>query len=180
MSSDQQKCAIESMPHLVRKISLMWGQPELDVFFASLIMDSRDGTRQGFPIDVAAEIMFLTQLNKVVRAIDMAKGTRSSLKDAYALVEAGDQSRLEADALDNPLVSRDTIRRDWAGGHKARPARRETARTASRSSNPISLLGSLIVALIFNKKLLIIFIVTALGLKAIWPSISPHLAAFLR
>jgi len=50
--------ALEAMPHLKQKVCLMWGSPELDIFISRLIMDSRDGKRQGLPMQVGAELLF--------------------------------------------------------------------------------------------------------------------------
>lgn len=41
------------MPHIAPKIELLWGHKECNVFISRLLMDTRDGTRQGFPHEVA-------------------------------------------------------------------------------------------------------------------------------
>ena len=87
----------------------MWGSPELDIFISRLIMDSRDGQRQGSPMAIGAELLFLAQTNKIIRAIALLSHQNVTLKEAYKIVDDGDQKRLETDAFDNPLVSRDTI-----------------------------------------------------------------------
>jgi hypothetical protein len=55
--------AIERIPHLCAKICMTWGSRELDAFFSHLLMDSRDGSRQGLPVEVANEVLFLMQTN---------------------------------------------------------------------------------------------------------------------
>lgn len=125
--------ALEAMTHLKQKICLMWGSPELDIFISRLIMDSRDGQRQGLPMEVGAELLFLAQINKVIRAIDLVGKQGISLKEAYGLIDAGDQRRLESDTLDNPLVSRDTVIRESGSNRRSGQDRRNLAREEERN-----------------------------------------------
>jgi hypothetical protein len=104
------RAALEGIPHLARKICSIWGSAELDVYLSGLIMDSRDGSRQGFPVDVAEEILLLIQVNKMIRAIDLAKKLSMTLGEAYRRIDDGDTTRQQTDALDDPNVSRDTLR----------------------------------------------------------------------
>src|SRR6266849_9849990 len=62
-------CALERLPHITKRVCLLWGHPEFDAFTSHLMMDSRDGKRQGLPWDVAEEILFLAELRVVKRAI---------------------------------------------------------------------------------------------------------------
>jgi hypothetical protein len=50
----------EQFPRILNKIIIMWGSPELDQYFSELLMDSRGGTRQGFPPNIASEIFNLS------------------------------------------------------------------------------------------------------------------------
>src|SRR5262245_59543102 len=61
--------ALERLPHISKRVCLLWGHPEFDAFTSHLLMDSRDGKRQGLPWDVAEEILFLAELRVVKRAI---------------------------------------------------------------------------------------------------------------
>lgn len=88
--------ALESIGHLQKKIESQWGSQELDVFINGLFVDSRDGVRVGLPLEVAAELVFLAGINKMIRALDTAKQLKLSYQEAYRLVDEGDQSRLEA------------------------------------------------------------------------------------
>ena len=36
-------CALERLPHIIKKMCLLWAHPEFDAFSAHLLMDSRDG-----------------------------------------------------------------------------------------------------------------------------------------
>jgi hypothetical protein len=83
---------LESFTNLVKKINVMWGTRELDKLIQGLFMDSRDGARQGFPPPVAQELMFLSECNKMVRAIETAQKLGINVTDAHRMVEAGDQA----------------------------------------------------------------------------------------
>lgn len=53
--------AIEQQyPRLFSRIIELWHSPDIDTFFTDLMMDTRDGTRQGFPPEVASEIFLLS------------------------------------------------------------------------------------------------------------------------
>ena len=62
-------CALESLPHVVNKLCLLWGKPECDAYISGLVMDSRDGKRQGLPWEAAMELMFLAELSVGRRAL---------------------------------------------------------------------------------------------------------------
>lgn len=177
--------ALEAMTHLKQKICLMWGSPELDIFISRLIMDSRDGQRQGLPMEVGAELLFLAQINKVIRAIDLVGKQGISLKEAYGLIDAGDQRRLEGDTLDNPLVSRDTVIRESDSNRRTGKERRngspgnlsaESAenrrsgqeRRQGNDSGAFASFGELVFKLV-TSKVVIILIAVALTAKLLWP-----------
>jgi hypothetical protein len=180
------------MAHLSKKVCLMWGSPELDIFISRLIMDSRDGQRQGLPIEVGAELLFLAKANKIIRAIDIATTQKVAFRYAMQLVEEGDQKRLEADSLDNPLVSRDTVvsnrnaersYRDRGPERRNVPDRRadereesnirrsglDRRRTLSEKGVTVTF-GQLVFRIIFSKAALFL-IAAALTAKLIWPYI---------
>ena len=54
------RAALEDIGHLTQKICAIWGTDDLDTFLSRLIMDARDGARQGLPVAVATEVLFLT------------------------------------------------------------------------------------------------------------------------
>ena len=56
---DEYKVIFDRLPHLARKMLLLWGHPEFDEFVGKLFTDTRDGKRQGLPPDVAAAIFKL-------------------------------------------------------------------------------------------------------------------------
>lgn len=125
-ANDPTMCALERMPHMAKKICLMWCSHELDAFISTLIMDSRDGARQGLPMDIAAELMFLVDLNKSVRAIDLATKTKVNFGAAYRIIDQGDMASGNVNnAWDDPLVAKDAgkISKD-----SAKPAPRPAVR----------------------------------------------------
>lgn len=86
--------ALESMPHLLHKIQSLWQSRDLNTFISHLLMDSRDGTRAGFPFGVARELMFLAETNLILRAQDAAPLLGVGLGDAMELISRGDMMAL--------------------------------------------------------------------------------------
>jgi len=174
------RSALEDLGHLKQKVCLMWGSPELDVFISRLIMDSRDGQRKGLPMEVGAELLFLAKINKIVRAIDIARGQNVAFRDAIQLVEEGDQKRLEADNFDNPLVSRDAIVRERGPDRRMVSDRRAAPRESSadrrsgqdrRNGTGSLTIGDRVFRLVFSKATLFL-IAFALTAKLLWPYFS--------
>lgn len=148
----------------------MWGTPELDIFISRLIMDSRDGSRQGLPVNVGAELLFLAKTNKIVRAIDLVRAHQGmSLKDAMQHVEEGDQKRIGLDSLDNPMVSRDTVTRARDARLEQRTGERRTAeRRKQGAASSVVTLGHLMFKLVTSKYVLVL-LGAALTMKFLWP-----------
>ena len=103
--------AIERIEHIQKKICMMRASPELDAYLNSLLMDSRDGKRQGFPVEITQDLLFLAEFNKFVRAIDLAKKLRLSLKEAYQKVDFEDRTE-SGSGLDDPLSAGDVYARE--------------------------------------------------------------------
>jgi len=106
-------CALERLPHIIKRVCLLWGHPEFDSFASHLMMDSRDGKRQGLPWDVADEILFLSELRVVKRAI-IASGIIGqpfweTFNQMLANAEAA-QAKLQHAAWNDPLANRDFSR----------------------------------------------------------------------
>lgn len=58
---------LESMPHIVERLAMIWPSRTAQVYLHELLRDNRDGTRQGFPIAVVDEILcLLSVLNELV------------------------------------------------------------------------------------------------------------------
>ena len=50
-------------PHVLARILELWKLPAIDKYFDELMMNTRDGKRQGFPPDVAMEIFNLSLIH---------------------------------------------------------------------------------------------------------------------
>lgn len=115
--ADSAAAAIEAMPHLNRQIVRLWGTRELGTLLYKLLLDSRDGSRQGFPHEVARELMFLAKLNVVVRGHDAAPLLGVSVGEACRLIEAGDHAALgHATAAEDIWGVNHALRDKAAGG----------------------------------------------------------------
>ncbi|AWI78208.1 hypothetical protein CEW87_01890 [Parazoarcus communis] len=53
---------LEKMPHLVNSLQQLWGTRECQAFLRKLLRDNRDGTRQGFPLNVIDDILCLSAI----------------------------------------------------------------------------------------------------------------------
>jgi hypothetical protein len=115
---------IEKFPHVQKRICMLWGTQELDGHINHLLTDSRDGQRSGFPVEVTAELLFLAELNKLNRAIDLARKLKIPLREAYQKVDKQDRGADLGDPSD-PLSGRDSFARDDQElGVRARPVRK--------------------------------------------------------
>lgn len=82
-------CDLERhLPHLMKKICLLWGDRDFEPFAANLIMDSRDGKRQGLPWGAAQEILFLTELVVAKRAVVAASMTGQPFRQVFRHMQA--------------------------------------------------------------------------------------------
>ncbi|MBA3031950.1 MAG: hypothetical protein KKF85_09885 [Gammaproteobacteria bacterium] len=161
---DADACPLESIGHLKQKVCLMWGSAELDIFIGRLLMDSRDGARKGLPMPVGADLLFLAKTNKIIRAIDLMRSEKIQFKDAFRIVDEGDQKRLEADEFDNPLVSRDTVVK--VRNEELRATRAQ--RPAPKPDGFAARIGHLVFTVLTSKAVLFL-IAVALTVKLLWP-----------
>jgi hypothetical protein len=116
--------ALERLPHITKRVCLLWGHPEFDAFTSHLMMDSRDGKRQGLPWDVAEELLFLAELRVVKRAIVASGVTGQPFWEVFnqmlANAEAAAQ-RMQHEAWDDPQMTRDVSRALRPEGEHSRP-----------------------------------------------------------
>src|SRR5580765_7257113 len=123
-ASAAEACALEKLPHIIKRVCLLWGHPEFDAFTSHLMMDSRDGKRQGLPWEVAEELLFLAELRVVKRAIIASGVTGQPFWDVFnqmlANAEAA-QQRMEHEAWDDPLMNKDISRGKRPEGEFTRP-----------------------------------------------------------
>ena len=116
--------ALERLPHITKRVCLLWGHPEFDAFTSHLLMDSRDGKRQGLPWDVAEELLFLAELRVVKRAIIASGVTGQPFWEIFNQMMANAEAaaaRLQHEAWDDPLMNKDVSRTVRADGEFSRP-----------------------------------------------------------
>jgi len=102
----EEASAVEQLPHLTRKLCLLWEYPEFDSFCSHLLMDSRDGTRQGLPWEVAEEILFLADFRITKRALIASEVTGRPFWEIYQKMIANaeaEQQKAQAVAWSDPL-----------------------------------------------------------------------------
>ena len=111
--SAAETCALERLPHIIKKMCLLWAHSEFESFSSHLLMDSRDGQRAGLPWDVAEEILFLAELRVVKRAIVASDLTGQPFWDTYQKMLANaeaEHQRQQAAQWNDPLSNTDTGR----------------------------------------------------------------------
>lgn len=90
----QAQAALEAFPNVLKRIQGLWGTRDCDQYFQGLFMDTRGGTRRGFPMEVGEELLFLVRLNKNARALPLSKELNVSFEAAFRLIDKGDQERM--------------------------------------------------------------------------------------
>lgn len=135
-------CALERLPHIIKKMCLLWAHPEFDAFSAHLLMDSRDGQRAGLPWDVAEEILFLAELRVVKRAIVASDLTGQPFWETYQKMlenAEAEQQRRQAQAWNDPLSNTDTgrLKVDKSALNRASmPGKSGSPSTSGKSGTP--------------------------------------------
>jgi len=94
LSADDTTAAIEALPRLTVQIIQLWNTRELNTLIHRILLDTSDGKRQGFPHEVAKELMFLAKLNVLTRAYEAAPLLGTTLAEACRLIENGDHAAL--------------------------------------------------------------------------------------
>lgn len=93
-TSGDSRAELEGMPHILGKIQALWKSRDLNTFIAQILLDSRDGSRAGFPLEVAKELMFLLRLNVLIRAEEVAPILGIARDEAIELIVRGDELAL--------------------------------------------------------------------------------------
>ncbi len=73
----------ESFPHISKKIELLCGDIILHKFFTSLMMDSRDGNRQGFPKHIASAIVRIEKFHETFFEEELTLQQKVTVKDVW-------------------------------------------------------------------------------------------------
>ncbi len=51
----------QAFPHIGKKLQTFWGYPEFALYMSSLLQDTRNGSRKGFPFDVLMALNGLSE-----------------------------------------------------------------------------------------------------------------------
>ena len=106
-------CALEfRLPRIAEQCTRYWGTSDFEPFIASLMMDSRDGGRQGLPWDVAQELLFLLEISIAKRAIVAAQTTGMPYRQVFQSMRnnAEEAAKSTANAWSNPTLNNDSQR----------------------------------------------------------------------
>lgn len=114
------KSALERLPHLVARVQALWGEAEFEPYVSRLIMESRDGKRQGLPWDAAQELFFLVELCIAKRALRAAEMTGAPFREMFAQcmacrVNAAPTGLTMTDAWSDPMANKDAGRMGRSG-----------------------------------------------------------------
>ncbi|MDH4234158.1 MAG: ankyrin repeat domain-containing protein [Gallionella sp.] len=82
----------QHFPRVFNRIIELWYSPDIDAYFTDLMMDTRDGARQGFPPDAASEIFSLSMAHTALR--DKAK-TKQAASNPWDDVESSKRAAIE-------------------------------------------------------------------------------------
>lgn len=63
----------QHFPQMLIKIVELWNSPEFDSYLQQLMLDQRDHQRQGFPTEVATDILRLSRINSEQRERTQSK-----------------------------------------------------------------------------------------------------------
>jgi ankyrin repeat protein len=92
----------ELYPRILNKIVDLWHTPELEDYFAELMIDTRASQRQGFPPEVASEIFHLSQ------AYDQSRGLQDTGGDPWNNVDM--RKRYEIEELGYQVTPQDYLK----------------------------------------------------------------------
>lgn len=57
---------LSAYPHITQRITIFWGTNDLDEYLTGLLLDTRDGSRQGFKLSEASAIHRLLTENEIL------------------------------------------------------------------------------------------------------------------
>lgn len=106
-------CVLEHrLPRIAEQCTKYWETPDFEPFIASLMMDTRDGARQGLPWDAAQELLFLLEISIAKRAIVAAQTTGMPYRQVFQSMRnnAEEAAKSTANAWSNPTLNSDAQR----------------------------------------------------------------------
>jgi hypothetical protein len=76
---NQLKLIVFRFPHIGKALTYLWGQPEVVFYVNKLFLDSRGGTRRGFPEDVKNALLAIRETHlSLVRCESLAGGSATT------------------------------------------------------------------------------------------------------
>jgi hypothetical protein len=98
------------LPRIAEQCTAYWATPNFESFVSALMMDSRDGGRQGLPWDAAQELLFLLEISIAKRAIVAAQTTGMPYRQVFQSMRnnAEEAARNTANAWSNPALNNDS------------------------------------------------------------------------
>lgn len=63
VENEELKKVNQRFPHIGRQLQSLWGCPDFSVYINQLLSDTRGGSRQGFPVEVARALFKLLQVH---------------------------------------------------------------------------------------------------------------------
>jgi len=132
------KSALERLPHLAARVQALWGQTEFEPYVSRLIMESRDGQRQGLPWDVAQELFFLVELCIAKHALAAAEMTGASFREMFArcLARTANAAPTEStmtDCWSDPMANKEAGRMGRGDTHPRQSSSGTRRREPTRS-----------------------------------------------
>lgn len=106
-------CALEyRLPRIAEQCTKYWATPDFEPFIASLMMDTRDGERQGLPWEAAQELLFLLEISIAKRAIVASQTTGMPYRQVFQSMRtnAEEAAKSTANAWSNPALNNDAQR----------------------------------------------------------------------
>lgn len=149
ITTNPESSELERFLHVKKRICMLWGTQELDGYLNHLLTDSRDGERKGFPVEVTAELLFLAELNKLIRAMDLSRKLKIPLREAYEKTDKKDRGAELGDLAD-PLSGRDSFARE----EQELGVRSRSVRKAEESDGFLATIGKGVFSLFTNKAVL--------------------------
>lgn len=89
---------------VLNKIIELWDTPQMEPYFYDLLMDTRAGTRQGFPKDVARDIFILS------RVYDIRKNLKNGQQKKDAWSDVREQDKKDVELKSYPVIAADFMK----------------------------------------------------------------------
>lgn len=85
------RAALESMPHLLGRVTELWASRGLNTLIHAVINDARNRRQRGLPLDIAEEVLFIAKINRQVRIQETAERLQVSIDEASEMIDRGDR-----------------------------------------------------------------------------------------